>query len=56
MQVATVCPYGGQKIEKSGGGFDFIFLGVALEGKSMPLLKFFCCLDVYLKLYLRLKF
>jgi hypothetical protein len=26
-----------------------------MEGKSMPLIKFFCCLDVYLKLYLRLK-
>jgi hypothetical protein len=22
---ATVCPYGGKKIEKRGGGFDFIF-------------------------------
>jgi hypothetical protein len=29
---------------------------LTLESKSMGLLKFFFCLDVYLKLYLRLKF
>jgi hypothetical protein len=29
---------------------------LTLEVKSIPLLKFFNCLDVYLKLYLRLKF
>jgi hypothetical protein len=51
------CPYcGHKKLEKEVGGFDFIFYGLTVEGKSMPLLKFFCCLDVYLKLYLRLKF
>jgi hypothetical protein len=33
----------------------FLIWGLAIEGKSMPLIKFFCCLDVYLKLYLRLK-
>jgi hypothetical protein len=29
---------------------------MTLESKFTPVLKFFCCLDVYLKLYLRLKF
>jgi hypothetical protein len=60
VRVTTVCLYGGQKnLTKrvgGGGGFDFIFYGLTLEGKSMPLLKFFCCVDVYLKLYLILKF
>jgi hypothetical protein len=46
----------GKNLKKVGGGFDFIFLGLTLEGKSLSLLKFFCYLDVYLKLYLRLKF
>jgi hypothetical protein len=48
VQVATVCLYGGKKIEKEGGGGT-------LDSNSMPLLKFFCSLNVYLKLYLRLK-
>jgi hypothetical protein len=46
-----------KKIEKKrGGDFDSIFYGLTLEGKYMSLLKFFCCLDAYLKLYLRLNF
>jgi hypothetical protein len=45
-----------KRVGGGGGGFDIIFFGLTLEGKSMPLLKFFCCVDVYLKLYLILKF
>jgi hypothetical protein len=47
-----LCPYCGQeKLKKSGEDFDFNFLGgFVLEGKSMSLFKFFCCLGVYLKL------
>jgi hypothetical protein len=45
-----------RNFKKEGEDFDFIlFYGLAIEGKSMLLVKFFCCLHVYLKLYLRLK-
>jgi hypothetical protein len=45
-----LCPYSGQeKLKNKGGGFDFIFLieFTLLEGKSMSLLMFLCCLGVY---------
>jgi hypothetical protein len=45
-----------KKLKKVERDFDFIFLGLTLESKSLSLFKFFCYLDVYLKLYLRLKF
>jgi hypothetical protein len=45
-----------RKIEGGGGGLISFFLnGLFLEGKSISLLKFFCCLGVYLKLCLRSK-
>jgi hypothetical protein len=50
---SRLCPYGGQeKLKNKGGGFDFIFLAgfTLLEGKSLLLLQFLCCLVVYLKL------
>jgi hypothetical protein len=34
---------------------SFFLNGLFLEGKSMSLFKFFCCLGVYLKLSLRSK-
>jgi hypothetical protein len=44
------------KIEKGGGLISFSLNGLFLEGKSMSLLKIFCCcLGVYLKLCLRSK-
>jgi hypothetical protein len=45
-----------KKLKKIGGEVLISFFGgLTLDGKSMSLFKFFC-LDVYLKLYLRLKF
>jgi hypothetical protein len=41
---------------KRGEVLIFFFEGLTLEGKSMPFVQFCCCLNVYLKLYLRLKF
>jgi hypothetical protein len=45
------------KIEKQGGMvlISFFLNGLFLEGKCISLLKFFCCLGVYLKLCLRSK-
>jgi hypothetical protein len=45
------------KIEKRGGKvlISFFLEGLLLEGKSMSMLKFFCCLGVYLKVCLKLK-
>jgi hypothetical protein len=45
------------KIEKRGGKvlISFFLEGLLLEDQSMSLLKFFCCLGVYLKLCLWLK-
>jgi hypothetical protein len=42
----------GGKIEKQGGNvlISFLLKGSLLEGKSMSLFKFFCCLGVYLEL------
>jgi hypothetical protein len=42
------------KNERGGGLISFFLNGLFLEGKSMSLLKF-CCLGMYLKLYLRSK-
>jgi hypothetical protein len=51
-----ICSYGGQEKLKGEGGLISFFLNyLFLEGKSMSLLKFFCCLGVYLKLCLRSK-
>jgi hypothetical protein len=50
---SQLCSYSGQeKLKNKGEGFDSIFLAgfTLLEGKSMSLLKFLCCLGVYLKL------
>jgi hypothetical protein len=50
--------YGGQeklKEKRVGGLISFFLNGLVLEGKSMSLLKFCCCLGVYLKLCLRSK-
>jgi hypothetical protein len=45
------------KIEKQGGKvlISFFLNGLFLEGKCISLLKFFCCLGVYLRLCLRSK-
>jgi hypothetical protein len=44
------------KIERGGWGVISFFLNcLFVEGKSMSLLRFFCCLGVYLKLFLRSK-
>jgi hypothetical protein len=43
------------KIEEGGGFTSFFLNGLFLEGKFISLLKFFCCLGVYLKLCLRSK-
>jgi hypothetical protein len=44
-----------EKLKKEEDGFDFVFIGeIDSESKSMQILSFFC-LEVYLKLYLRLK-
>jgi hypothetical protein len=53
----VICPYGGKEKLKGevGGSISFFLNGLFLEGKSMSLLKFFCCLAVYLKLCLRSK-
>jgi hypothetical protein len=45
-----------KKLKKEGNVFILFFYGLTLEGKFMSLLKFFCYLNMYLKLYLRLKF
>jgi hypothetical protein len=56
VRAVTVCPYGGQKNCKKwgGGAFDFMFEGLTLEGKSLPLLKFFllfrCVFDAIFKI------
>jgi hypothetical protein len=51
---SLLCLYGGkEKLKNKGGGevlISFFLQGTLLEGKSMPLLKFLCCLGVYLKL------
>jgi hypothetical protein len=46
-----------RKIEKEGGKvlISFFLNGLFLDGKSISLIKFFCCLFVYLKLCLRSK-
>jgi hypothetical protein len=52
----VICPYGGQlKLKGVGGLISFFLNGLLLEGKSMSLLKFCCCLGVYLKLCLMSK-
>jgi hypothetical protein len=51
-----ISSYGGhEKIERGGGLTLFLLNGLFLEGKSTSLLKFCCCLGVYLKLCLRSK-
>jgi hypothetical protein len=51
-----ICPHDGQEKLKGEGVISFFLNGLFLQGKSMSLLKFFCCcLGVYLKLYLRSK-
>jgi hypothetical protein len=50
---SRLCLYGGQEKLKNKGGkvlISFFLQGSLLEGKSMLLLKFLCCLGVYLKL------
>jgi hypothetical protein len=44
-----------RKIERGGGFISFFLNGLFLEDKFMFLLKFCCCLGVYLKLCLRSK-
>jgi hypothetical protein len=56
MRVTTVVRTMAIKNWKRRGEDLIYFLGLTLEGKSTSLLKFFGCLDVYLKLHLRLKF
>jgi hypothetical protein len=57
VRVATVLRMVAIKNWKmSGEVLISFFWELTLEGKSMLLIKFYCCLDVYLKLYLRLKF
>jgi hypothetical protein len=51
-EFTTLSIWWQRKIEKQGGEvlISFFLQGTLLEGKSMPLLKFLCCLGVYLKL------
>jgi hypothetical protein len=56
---SRLCLYGGKEKMKKEGVWEVLTLffleGLLLEGKSMSLLIFCYCLDVYLKLYLILK-
>jgi hypothetical protein len=48
----VIYPYEGQEKLKGRGVISFSLNDLFLEGKSMSLLKIFCCLGVYFKLYL----